>query len=235
MRLPVLDPLVPVSMTDGERATAHMAASVLLDYPTPERLAVYDTVAAAVAGLPAAVRERFERFLQRADHMDHNSEYPRGEALAAHYVATFDMKRRCCLYLSYFGAGDTRRRGMALVRFAEAYRAAGWQLAADELPDYLPAVLEFSANGDRTIAAGLLGTHRQGIEVLRAALHAVQSPYADVVEAVCLTLGPLDAETERRYLELISAGPPTEMVGLTSFSPLEPFAPAGALNREVRA
>jgi nitrate reductase delta subunit len=70
--------------------------------------------------------------------------------------------------------------------------------------------------------------------VLRSAVAGVGSPYADIIEAVCLTLPPVDAETERRYLELISAGPPTEMVGLSAMGPLEPFAPGGAENVEVR-
>ena len=142
------------------------------------------------------------------------------------------------MYLSYYAAGDTRKRGMALVRFVQAYRAAGWEVDGEELPDYLPMALEFSARAttrdEERIAAGLLGSHRQGIEVLRSALAALKSPYALVVEAVCLTLPPLDAETERRYLELVTSGPPTEMVGLSAMGPLEPFAPAGAPSEEVR-
>jgi nitrate reductase delta subunit len=225
MKTPVLAPVVPVRLDAHGRAVAHMAASILLDYPSADVLARYDDVRAAIGSLPGPVRERFERFLDAAAvHPD----------LPAHYVATFDLKRKCALYLTYFGAGDTRRRGMSLVAFVEAYRAAGWVVEEGELPDYLPVVLEFSARGDATIAGGLLATHRQGLEVLRSAVAGVGSPYADLVEAVCLTLPPVDAETERRYLELISAGPPTEMVGLSDMGPLEPFAPGGAENVEVR-
>ena len=74
------------------------------------------------------------------------------------YVVTFDLKRKCSLYLSYYATGDTRRRGAALVTFKEAYRAAGWEFDAPELPDYLPAVLEFSAVSDSPIA---VGAHRR--------------------------------------------------------------------------
>lgn len=225
MKAPLLVPLVPVALDDRGRALAHMAASVLLDYPAPEVLARHDDVRAA-AELPAPVRERLDRFLDAAALA--------GDELAAQYVQTFDLKRKCALYLTYFGAGDTRRRGMALVSFVEAYRAAGWVVEPGELPDYLPTVLEFSALGDPAIGGALLGAHRQGIEVLRSALVGLASPWADVVEAVCLTLPPLDADTERRYRELVSAGPPTEMVGLTAMGPLEPFAPAGAADLEVR-
>jgi|SRR5690625_451007 len=227
IRAPELSPLEPVRLTAEQRTVAHMAASLLLDYPSAERLAQYEVVGAAIAGLPHEVRERLTAFLAHAGAVGE-------EALAAHYVATFDQKRKCSMYLSYFLTGDTRKRGTALVRFLEAYRAAGWELDRAELPDFLPLVLEFSARGDAEIAAGLLGTHRQGIEVLRSALTAMGSPYAGVVEAVCLTLPPVTAEVRDRYLELITAGPPTEMVGLNALGPLEPYSPGGSANQEAR-
>ena len=228
IRAPELTPLKPVRVSDRERALAHMAASILLDYPTAERLAAYGTVRDAVEDLPGPVRERLWGFLDHAAAVG-------DEALAQDYVATFDLKRKCSMYLSYFLTGDTRKRGTALVRFVEAYRAAGWEVHRPELPDFLPLVLEFSARGDAGIAAGLLGSHRQGIEVLRSALTSLDSPYALVVEAVCLTLPPVTDEVRDRYLELITSGPPTEMVGLNAMGPLEPYAPGGAAHTEVRA
>src|SRR5690625_7459393 len=150
-----------------------MLASQLPLYPSAYRLAQYAMYGSTIAGLPHEERERLTAFLAHGGAVGE-------EALAAHYVATFDQKRKCSMYLSYFLTGDTRKRGTALVRFLEAYRAAGWELDRAELPDFLPLVLEFSARGDAEIAAGLLGTHRQGIEVLRSALTAMGSPYAGV-------------------------------------------------------
>lgn len=230
-RTPLLEPLAPVRATPAQRRTTHMAASLLLDYPDAGTLAAAREVRDVVGQLPDAVQARLGTFLD-------DLETGEPAALEARYVATFDLKRKCSMYLSYYAAGDTRKRGMALVRFVQAYRAAGWEVDGEELPDYLPMALEFSARArtrdEERIAAGLLGSHRQGIEVLRSALAAMASPYALVVEAVCLTLPPLDAETERRYLELVTSGPPTEMVGLSAMGPLEPFAPAGAPPEEVR-
>lgn len=136
-------------------------------------------------------------------------------------MSTFDLKRRCALYLTYYSSGDTRRRGMALVTFVEAYRACGWEPREDELPDYLPTALELSARDPGPIADALLGTHRDGIEVLRSALHSVPSPYAHLLDAVCLTLPAVDAATAERFSALVQAGPPSEMVGLSA--PLLPF------------
>jgi len=223
--LPRSVPSIPLSREDG--VVAHMAASILLDYPTEERRQRFEVVAASVTLLPDPLRNAFEAFLDAANAMSQQD-------LEAHFTATFDLKRKCCPYLTYYAAGDTRRRGMALVRFVEAYRAAGWEVAAEELPDYLPIVLEFSALSDSPIAQELLAAHREGIEVLRTALETCASPYAHVVEAVCMSLPKIDEETRRRYLELVNEGPPTETVGLTFLGNLKPFAPAGPSSEELR-
>src|SRR5699024_10889211 len=96
---------------------------------------------------------------------------------------------------------------------------------AGELPDYLPAVLEFSARSDSALPAELLGAHREGIEVLRKALARFDSPYRHVLEAVCASLPEIDEATRQRYQALISEGPPVEMVGLDKTAiTLEPYS-----------
>lgn len=234
------EPVRPVALTAAQRATAHMVASLLLDYPDAAfhermpQLAAFlrPTQDGAVTALPAPIRAAFSAFFEAAGAAG-------PERLAQDYVVTFDLKRKCCLYLSYYAAGDTRKRGTALVTFLDAYRAAGWEFDADELPDFLPAVLEFSALSDSPVAEQLLAAHRDGIEVLRAALLAQQSPWASVVEAVCLSLPEIDEDTRERYLALVNEGPPTETVGLSFGAPtflgnLKPFASGGLADQEVR-
>lgn len=226
------EPVRPVALTPTQRATAHMVASLLLDYPDAAFHERMPQLAASVTALPAPIRAAFTAFFEAA-----NAAGP--EVLAQDYVVTFDLKRKCCLYLSYYAAGDTRKRGTALVTFLDAYRAAGWEFDADELPDFLPAVLEFSALSDSPVAEQLLAAHRDGIEVLRAALLAQQSPWASVIEAVCLSLPQIDDETRERYLALVNEGPPTETVGLSFGAPtflgnLKPFASGGVADEEVR-
>ncbi|ROS72122.1 nitrate reductase molybdenum cofactor assembly chaperone [Cellulomonas sp. PhB143] len=237
-RTPQLDALEPVRVTAEQRRATHMAASILLGYPDASVRGASGAVREVTAQLPVPVRTRLVAFLDALDAAD-------AAALEALYVQTFDLKRRCAMYLSYYAAGDTRRRGMALVRFVQAYRAAGWELSGDELPDYLPTVLELSArcgdprSDEGRVAAALLDAHREGIEVLRSALAALASPWTGVVEAVCLTLGPVDAATRERVLDLVTSGPPTEMVGLSALGPqepgpLRPFTPGGTAAEEVR-
>ncbi|WP_051191919.1 nitrate reductase molybdenum cofactor assembly chaperone [Microbacterium luticocti] len=227
-------PLAELTLSREQRQRVHMAASVLLDYPDADWYAKLPTIAQLVSPLPDDLRVPLQRFLDAAAVADAEATVAAQAAAsgtarpAAHpfeqaYVNTFDLKRKCSLYLTYFATGDTRKRGTALVTIQDAYKAAGWEFDADELPDYLPAVLEFSALCDDEIAAALLSSHREGIEVLRAALEEMGSPWADVVRAVTLSLPPIDEATRERYLDLISQGPPTETVGLSFLGALPPF------------
>ncbi|MHA3724105.1 nitrate reductase molybdenum cofactor assembly chaperone [Leucobacter sp. HY1910] len=219
-RRPLPGTLAPVTLTREERSGAHMLASLLLDYPGPEWFARLDTLEAHARTLPPVLSQLFTEFIDLARAAG-PTEWQR------QYVVTFDLKRKCSLYLSYFATGDTRKRGTALVTFIEAYRAAGWEIAPDELPDYLPAVLEFSARSGDPIAEALLAAHLEGIEVLRAALEAIDSPWAGVVRTVTLSLPQVDRETRERVLALVSEGPPTETVGLSFLGNLPPFSPRG--------
>ncbi|WP_028049038.1 nitrate reductase molybdenum cofactor assembly chaperone [Cellulomonas sp. URHD0024] len=217
-KAPSLPFLEAVDAHPRERAVAHMAASLLLEYPTQELRDRHALLRDATGILSDPVAAAFARYLDAADALDL-------DAQQAHYVETFDLRRRCALYLTYYAAGDTRRRGMALVTFVEAYRACGWVPRDDELPDYLPTVLELSSreqsHEQSAVADTLLGSHRAGIELLRSALHHVQTPYAEVLDAVCLTLPAVDEATAARFAELVSSGPPSETVGLSA--PLLPF------------
>lgn len=215
------------TLPDDQRRAAHTVISLLLDYPTAETAAHRADVEDVVAGLPADVRRPLRAFL------DATASMPLRELQAA-YVTTFDLKRRCSLYLSYYAAGDTRKRGAALVTFVEAFRAAGWETDGSELPDHLPTVLELSARTDGEIAGMVLDAHRDGIEVLRAALETVRSPYAHVVAALVATLPAMQSETAARFRELVAAGPPTELVGLSDLSHLTPFATIPSLTEETR-
>ncbi|HET6909527.1 MAG TPA: nitrate reductase molybdenum cofactor assembly chaperone [Mycobacteriales bacterium] len=190
-------------------------ASVLLQYPTVRLFDGLDHLEASAAQTaPRAGRDAFGRFL---DWLRVTSP----TEVAQHYVETFDLRRRCALYLTYYRYGDTRRRGMAMLAFTAAYRAAGFEPSAAELPDYLPLVLDFAALTPR--GQRLLRTHRADLELLRRALHDVGTPYADVTDAVCAQfpgLGKREQALVRRWWQ---EGPPAEEVGL------EPFAPPGYL------
>jgi nitrate reductase molybdenum cofactor assembly chaperone NarJ/NarW len=187
-------------------------ASVVLQYPTTalfEGLSVLETEAARLPRPAALPLGQFLGWLRATPP----------SAVAQHYVETFDLRRRCALYLTYYRYGDTRKRGMAMLTFKAAYRAAGLEPADDELPDYLPLVLDFAAL--HQAGEKLLRAHRADLELLLRALQQAESPYASVIETVCALLPALrrpDQALVRRFWE---SGPPAEEVGLEPFAPPE--------------
>lgn len=191
------------------RAVAARAASLLLRYPDAEVLAALPVVRAALDELPARVAGPLRLV---AAHRAAGT----ATALAAEYVALFDFRRRCCLHLTYYTCGDTRKRGEALVAFAAAYREAGLTVADGELPDYLPAVLDLAAVHDT--GWPLLRANRVGLDLLAEALTAEKSIYRHAADAVRALLPPPGAHDLAAALNLARSGPPREEVGL------EPFA-----------
>lgn len=194
----------------AERTAAWQAASLLLGYPDGELLERRPLLRKAARELPPAVREPLERFL---DHLDATPLH----VLAADYVETFDQRKRCCLYLTYYAHGDTRKRGVALLGLKHAYRAGGLVLDDGELPDHLAVVLEFAAIGDTEDGHRLLVEHRAGLELLRLALTEARSPWADVLDAVSATLPPLEGDDHDAVARLAAEGPPEEEVGTAGY------------------
>ena len=141
-------------------------------------------------------------------------------ALQRAYVDTFDLQRRCCPYLTYYSCGDTRKRGMALLQFTAVYRAAGFELAAGELPDHLAVLCEFTAAAPERGRA-LFRRRRAGLELLRTALEDARSPWLHVVDAIRAVLPDAAPRDLRRALDLARTGPPAEEVGLEPFTPPE--------------
>jgi nitrate reductase delta subunit len=197
-------------LTQREIASARLACSWLLVYPDAELLEHLDGLAAAVAELPEPVQAPLVEFLAHVDGT------PIGE-VQRHYVEIFDMKRRACPFLTYWTNGDTRNRGVAILRFKQAYEACGFTIGTEELPDHLAVVLEFAAVGDRVTGDALLAEHAAPIGLLREALHDLGSAYSHVLDAVVATLPDVTPEVAARMKELAASGPPVEDVGLEPF------------------
>ncbi len=188
-------------------------ASVLLQYPSQplfEGIATLETVTATIPR--RACRDGFTRFLTWL------ATTPPTE-VAQHYVETFDLRRRCALYLTYYRYGDTRKRGMAMLRFKTSYRNENFVPSEEELPDYLPLVLEFASLAPRGVS--LLRSCRADLELLRRALSQAETPYVHIVDAVCAELPKLRRTDLSRISESWEAGPPREDVGLEPFAPPE--------------
>ncbi|WP_028800539.1 nitrate reductase molybdenum cofactor assembly chaperone [Streptomyces sp. 142MFCol3.1] len=196
---------------------AWQVQSLLLAYPDEQFEQLLALAGRVAATLPEPVAGPLLRFTAHAERTAPAD-------LATAYVATFDHRKRCCLYLTYYAHGDTRKRGVGLLRLKQTYAAAGWRLSDDELPDHLAVVLEFAAT-DPATGQRLLTDHRAGLELLRLALTEDGSPWAHVLDSVSATLPALAGDEREAVLRLAAQGPPEEQVGLDPYaSPV--FLPA---------
>lgn len=191
-------------------AAARLAASWLLAYPDDALLARLDEISLVVDELPMELGEPLATFITHLRDSDLLQ-------VQEHFVATFDMRRRACPYLTYWTAGDTRNRGMAILRFKQAYMEAGFTLGNEEMGDHLAVVLEFAAIGDQLTGDAFLTEYAGPIRLLRDALESFESPYSHVLDAIVATLPALTPEISRRMQELAVQGPPVEQVGLEPF------------------
>ncbi|NQW31697.1 MAG: nitrate reductase molybdenum cofactor assembly chaperone [Actinomycetales bacterium] len=208
-------------MTDQQIAGARLAASLLLAYPDEQLLAQLDSVAAVAEELPSDMGDPIRAFLIHVSGVPISS-------IQEHYVQVFDMKRRACPYLSYWTDGDTRNRGMAILKFKQAYLEAGYELGNEELPDHLAVVLEFAAVGNALTGDALLAEHQEAIHLLRDALAELESVYIHVLDVVIATLPELTSAVRERMAQIALSGPPVENVGLEPYGRLIDIEPIGA-------
>ncbi len=195
----------------NQRRIVWQAASLLLAHPDADQDRRLDLIQTAITDLAPALRRPL------AAAVDHLRSLPQIEA-SAQYAEVFDWKRRRTLFLTYYTAGDTRNRGMALLAFSDMYRAAGVIPPARELPDHLAVLLEFAATIDEGAGYDQLRKHRTPIDMLHDGLLRASPIYAGVIEAVSATLPPPTAADLKEARRLAMQGPPVESVGL------EPFA-----------
>ena len=110
----------------------------------------------------------------------------RGDPLEteAAYVELFDRGRATSLHLFEHVHGDSRDRGPAMIDLGQTYEKAGLVLAEGELPDYLPAVLEFVSTQPPAQAKAFLGEISHLLQGIFGALRKRDSAYASVLGAL---------------------------------------------------
>lgn len=196
-------------------------ASLLLGYPSEElrgAAAAVDEVAIAPAsgGQERALRGFCHWYASR----------PVAE-LQSFYVEVFDFTKHASLHLTYHVHGDRRQRGMAMLALKESYRCAGFDPPGDELPDYLPLMLEFATLAPPGAGESLLEDHRVAIELVRAGLKRESSPFLPLLDVVVEGMGRLSGRKRARIRKLAAEGPPHEEVGLEPFAPPEVMPTGG--------
>ncbi len=158
--------------------------AALLDYPErelqahlPELREAVGTECRGVAGAEAVAR-----FLEQVAELDLLRW--QGE-----YVDTFDRSRARSLYLFEHVHGESRARGPAMVELGRLYARHGYRLSRRDLPDYLPAFLEFLSLLEWEEAAGWLEGVGDLLRSIHARLAADENRYALLFEALAGTAG----------------------------------------------
>ena len=162
--------------------------SALMCYPEQELLDALPEFQTALDQWPelAPKRQELQTLL---DHLGSQSL----RQLQEDYVLVFDRTRQHALYIFEHVYGEDRDRGSAMVDLLEEYRRHGFELGDEELPDYLPALLEFFAHIPAQEAEKLLGDAVHVIHHIGKNLAAYGSPYAALLQAA-VSLSPVEPQ-----------------------------------------
>jgi nitrate reductase molybdenum cofactor assembly chaperone NarJ/NarW len=179
-------------MSTPRTGTIYKALAALLAYPTADLVAALPEIRAIVAGeraLPRGVRGDLGLLVDELAWRDLID-------LQEHYVALFDRGRATSLHLFEHVHGESRDRGQAMVDLKAEYARAGLALVGGELPDYLPALLEFVSLQPQAVAEAMLGESAPLLRRIGTALALRDSRYAHVLAAALSLVGEpgLDAE-----------------------------------------
>ena len=170
----------------------YKALAALLGYPTPELVAALPEIGALIDREPKLGRR------ERASLRALVDELAASDLLDAQerYVSVFDRGRATSLHLFEHVHGESRDRGQAMVDLNAMYARAGLTLAANELPDYLPVLLEFASLQPEAVARDVLDDCAHIVRKVGEALARRDSPYAGVFAAVLALAGQAGLETK---------------------------------------
>lgn len=173
-------------MSHDERLSrALRALARLLDYPSPE---LGEHLPLLHQTLEASRRLKREDLAQLAALAGWLGAQDLMEAQGA-YVDTFDRGRAASLHLFEHVHGESRDRGQAMVDLLQTYAGHGLELETQELPDYLPAFLEYASLLDGSEAVEALGEIEHILTAVGGTLARRQSPYAAVFQALLRLAG----------------------------------------------
>ncbi len=174
------------------------ALSALLSYPTAELVRALPDVAQIISHDRRFSAKDIDALtdllaeLLNADLLDAQERY----------VEVFDRGRATALHLFEHVHGESRDRGQAMVDLTQVYARAGFELATHELPDYLPAMLEFLSYRPEREVRDMLGDCAHILRAIGETLQARESRYSAVFGALLSIVGEEGlSPTARRHVE----------------------------------
>ena len=192
------------------------ALGALLTYPRADLIDALPEVGDVIRSsrtLPGPERERLTALIatmRAADPLD----------LEQAYVELFDRGRATSLNLFEHVHGESRDRGQAMVDLLDVYGKAGFRLATNELPDFLPVVLEYLSCRTQDEMHRMLGDCAHILRNVGEALLQRGSGYAAVLSAVLAVAREPGLDWSKRH----EAPPPERPVDL-DWAETPAFAP----------
>ena len=195
--------------------------AALLAYPEPDLIEALDEAVEIIVGEGLIPSPEMTGLIGLIEHLRDDDLLNAQER----HVALFERRRSVSLHLYEHVHGESRDRGQAMVRLVQLYRIHGLEIAAHELPDYLPLYLEFLSVLPPAAARRFLGEALPIVAAIGSRLCEWASPYAAVFDALVAIAGPppqdtvalpidendpaaLDRAWEEQEVSFIGAAPP---------------------------
>jgi nitrate reductase molybdenum cofactor assembly chaperone NarJ/NarW len=156
------------------------ALGAILDYPTAELQAAIPEIQACLVEENILSARQVRALIPLLDRLGDTDLME----LQEDWVALFDRSRRLGLHLHEHTYGESRDRGMAMVKLMQLYRLHGLELTQGEIPDYLPAFCEFLSLVPPPSARRMLADAVAILQILAERLEAKASPYAAILTAL---------------------------------------------------
>ncbi len=161
------------------------AIGALLTYPDARLIAALPEISDLIAADTHLPKRECMALLQLVDALSAADAFQVQEI----YVACFDRGRATSLHLFEHVHGDSRDRGQAMIDLREQYLKAGLAINPGELPDYLPAFLEYAGHLPRKEAIAQLRDVVPLMQGIHVALARRRSPYAAALAALIVLAG----------------------------------------------
>jgi nitrate reductase molybdenum cofactor assembly chaperone NarJ/NarW len=178
-------------------ARTYRALAALLSYPTEALQAAIGEIAEALAEEAIVAAPQLAAIRTFLDEVAGTDIYE----LQAQYFALFDRSRTLSLHLFEHVHGESRDRGQAMADLITLYQSHGLDMAADELPDFLPLFLEFlsllpdaEARTMLTEPAGILRALTDRLAARNTGYMTVMAALADIAAAPALAVSDIPEE-----------------------------------------
>ncbi|HJV46912.1 MAG TPA: nitrate reductase molybdenum cofactor assembly chaperone [Bacillota bacterium] len=160
-----------------ELSTSLEIASALLLYPTEWNSQIEEIQDLISSIEHEQTRKHLESFLDT--YLQANK-----EDWIESYVQTVDFGKQTNLYLTYAEHGEQKERGTVLLELKELFTMNGFNVVDEEMPDYLPLILEFCAHAPIDAIRWVIDHYQKVIKQKQSEFQNVDSPYWHIIASV---------------------------------------------------